>query len=399
MFRCRCGSTLPAGLLALLVLAGCEGDITPPGGDTVESLLLQPNFFTMTVGESRKIDVLPKNSNGTVLPGRAVAWASSAPGVVSVDEEGIVTALAEGRATITARVEGHEATAEITVLPPAVGLWRDHTCAISQDARVYCWGRGINGQLGSGGRSSLFEPTGIMSEGSRSWMSVASGAGHSCALDAAGVVSCWGRGFEGQLGTGERSESLVPVDVPSAFQFRAVTAGERHTCALSARDTRTWCWGWNAFGQIGNATNVTVSTPVAVVGAPQLTRISAGGRHTCGVDGAGGLWCWGANSFGQLGDGSREDRSFPVRISPQLEFRMVGAGARHTCAIDIDARLHCWGENTTGQLGNGTLISALTPGPVVGDIDFVTVSAGSVHTCVVAADQRAFCWGLGSYGR
>ncbi len=399
MMRLRHGSILLAGLLSFLLLAGCEGDITPPGGDRVQFVLLQPNAFTMTLGESRRIDVLPKNSNGTVLPGRLTSWMSSAPEVVSVDDTGIVSAMSEGQANITAQVEGIEATAEVTVLPPAVGPWRDHTCAVSLDARVYCWGRGINGQLGSGGRSSLSEPTEILSEGSRSWMVVASGAGHSCALDAAGIVSCWGRGLEGQLGTGQGSGFLVPVDVPSAFQFRAVTVGARHSCALSARDTRTWCWGWNAFGQVGNATNVTVSTPVAVVGAPELAGISAGTGHTCGVDQAGAVWCWGDNSFGQLGDGTTQDRSSAVRVSSAVEFTLVGAGAHHTCAIDTDARLHCWGENTTGQLGNGTLTSALVPQRVSGDVDFVSVSAGSVHTCAVAADERAFCWGLGSYGR
>ncbi len=402
MIRCRCGSTLLAGVLASLVLGGCEGDITPPGGGVVEFLLLQPDDITMTLGEARRIDVFPKNSRGAVLLGRAVAWTSSAPEVASVDEEGIVNALAEGLAKVTARVEGREQRARITVLPPAVGLWREQTCAVSQDARIYCWGRGINGQLGSGGRSSLFEPTEIVSEGSRSWVSVASGAGHSCALDVAGVVSCWGLGRGGQLGIGWRPEpleSLVPVDVPFHLQFRAVTVGGRHTCGLTARDTGTWCWGRNHFGQLGNATNITIPTPVQVVGAPELTRISAGGGHTCGVDGAGVLWCWGDNSFGQLGDGSGEDRTAAVRISSQLEFTRVGAGARHTCAIDTDARLHCWGENTTGQLGNGTLTSALTPQPVAGDIDFVSVSAGSVHTCAVAANQQVFCWGLGSYGR
>jgi alpha-tubulin suppressor-like RCC1 family protein len=381
------------------VLAGCEGDVTAPGGERVVAVLMQPSAFSLIVGEARKIDALPKNPNGTVLVGRSTAWSNSAPEVVAINDAGFVTALAVGEATITAEIEGVSATVVVTVRPPPVGLWRDHTCAVSLSARVYCWGRGINGQIGDGMSATALVPTRVEFEAGRDWVTVASGAGHSCALDVAGVVACWGRGIEGQLGGGDNQGSARPVTLETGFQFRAITAGGRHTCGLSARNAQSWCWGWNPSGQVGNGTTVTVSTPVVVLGVPELAQISAGGRHTCGVAVDAGLWCWGGNGSGQIGDGSTDDRLTPVRVAPALDFVAVSAGAHHTCAIDTGGALHCWGDNRSGQLGDGGLADNLSPTLVTGGLTFTRVSSGAVHTCAVASDQRAYCWGLGSFGR
>ncbi len=393
-----------------LALSGCEGTFTAPGGEAVAQILLQPSEFALTIGEARRIDVVLTNRNGTVLAGRTVTWASSAPAVVSVDDSGLVTALARGEATITAEVNAlppassgparrRSAKASVSVLPPPVGMVRDHTCAISLGARVYCWGRGNSGQLGDGKSMSLSVPTRIAGDFHREWLTVSSGAGHSCALDVTGSVACWGRGFEGQLGVGSDAGSAIPIDLDFPFQFRAITAGARHTCGLSARDAQTWCWGWNHNGQIGNGTTVTVSTPVSVVGAPEFVQISAGARHTCAVDRDGGVWCWGDNTHGHLGDGTTESRMSPVRIASTTALIKISAGVGHTCAIATDGALMCWGDNTSGQLGDGGLQAHHSPAPVSGGLTVSEVSAGSVHTCAVGTDQLAHCWGLGSFGR
>jgi alpha-tubulin suppressor-like RCC1 family protein len=391
---------VPWAYVALLaILAGCEGEIVQPGGDEVRVILMQPSAFNLTIGGARKIDALPKNAIGTVLVGRETAWVSSSPEVVSVDEFGFVTALASGQATITAEIEGISATAEVSVKLPPVALGRDHTCAIERSARIYCWGLGLHGQLGIGESTIADVPTEIQGQGDRDWVAVSSGAGHSCALDFAGLVACWGRGLEGQLGTGENSPRTSPADLDFPFQLQAVSAGQRHTCGISDRDDRTWCWGWNVSGQIGNGTTVTVSRPVEVLGLPALEQISAGGQHTCAIDRQGGMWCWGDNTHGQIGDGTRTRRLAPERIASSIKFVFVSSGARHTCAIDTAAEMYCWGDNSSGQLGNLTLTSSDTPQPVAGGIEFVSVSSSVVTTCGVASDQRAYCWGLGSLGR
>lgn len=56
-----------------------------------------------------------RDSSNNVLTGRAVAWSSATPTVVSVNTDGLVTAHAAGTAVITATSEGRTGTATITV--------------------------------------------------------------------------------------------------------------------------------------------------------------------------------------------------------------------------------------------------------------------------------------------
>ena len=60
-----------------------------------------------------------------------------------------------------------------------------------------------------------------------------SGAAHTCAIDTAGTLSCWGHDLSGQ--------ALVPDGIGAVAQ---VTAGLRHTCAVDQQGTPS-CWGWN----------------------------------------------------------------------------------------------------------------------------------------------------------
>lgn len=54
--------------------------------------------------------------------------------------------------------------------------------------------------------------------------------------------------------------------------------------------------------------------PVDVSGLPSgVTAIAAGRYHTCASAG-GVLACWGWNAYGQLGDGSNADSGVPVGV-------------------------------------------------------------------------------------
>jgi alpha-tubulin suppressor-like RCC1 family protein len=83
-----------------------------------------------------------------------------------------------------------------------------------------------------------------------------------------------------------------------------VSAGERHTCIVSA-DGSAWCWGANESGQLGDGTVTDRGTPVQVLGLGDLTSVATGGYHTCAMQSSSRTWCWGANDVGQLGLGRR----------------------------------------------------------------------------------------------
>jgi len=51
-------------------------------------------------------------------------------------------------------------------------------------------------------------------------------------------------------------------------------------------------------GQLGDGTQTTALTPVAVVGLSDVRSISAGDSHTCAALMNGTAYCWGKNNFG-----------------------------------------------------------------------------------------------------
>src|SRR5439155_1223437 len=86
-----------------------------------------------------------------------------------------------------------------------------------------------------------------------------------------------------------------------------------------------------------------------------------------GATAAGAAYCWGDNGFGQLGDGTTTSQSSPVLVQAPagVSFAAVTGGVAHTCGVTAAGIAYCWGRNLEGQLGDGTTTNRLTPVRVV----------------------------------
>lgn len=304
--------------------------------------------------------------------------------------------------------------------PTVISAGGAHTCAAIA-GRVYCWGKNREGQLGLAdpawdpGRAVYLDQFAAaeIDVSGRGVVSVAAGRAHTCALDAAGAVLCWGSNNRGQLGRNgaddpaaerpllrhsDRAEVVFGLDAAMV----SVTAGGSHTCALSEAGAVV-CWGANDTFQLGNSAEHSYLTrPVPVHGLGSgAVAIAAGDAHTCALLEDGSVSCWGSNYFGQLGIGSiagSGHRASPGYYVPQRvqglpgDVVSISAGSTHTCALSAAGTVSCWGDNRYRQIGTYSE-TVTTAYPAYGLTDAVEVSAGGGLTCVVTSAGAAQCWG------
>ena len=98
----------------------------------------------------------------------------------------------------------------------------DHTCGLDTGGRAWCWGVNGDGQLGVAavdeacpafGSTELCKTSPVAVETSARFASIAAGTHHTCAITPDGAMWCWGLGSAGQLGDGRAVSSAAPVEV------------------------------------------------------------------------------------------------------------------------------------------------------------------------------------------
>ena len=317
-----------------------------------------------------------------------------------------------------------------------LALGGDTSCTLNSGGNIQCWGAGSNGQLGNNvSQKSILPVTVVETDGSTDSLTgvvqVSVGDSHTCALTSQGEVLCWGGGINGKLGNNDSAngDKNYPVAVVSGEDSTEplgdivqVDLGNQHTCAVSSRGVAQ-CWGVGIYGQLGNNSNpASVNYPVTVVAGDgssdplrDIVQVSGGETHTCALTSTGRVWCWGAGTSGQLGSGSATSTNYPVAVvsgsgstNPLTGIVQISAGGYHTCALKSNGGVVCWGSEGLGLVGNGNNSSTKRPYPVTvveaeGSsnplANIVQIDVGKTHTCALSSTGGVACWGNASQGR
>ncbi len=363
--------------IAVAACVDCEG----PTGPTIHepprvvSVAVQPATVQMVVGETRQLSATTTLSDGSTQSS-GITWTSGDESVARVSASGLVTGVSDGSANVQATASGLSGSASVTVeTPPFSGAWA---------------------MITAGGL----------------------GAAHTCALDTNGRAFCWGTGGVGQLGDGVQNafhRSLLAAPVAGGRQYTSISAGAKHTCALTPAG-EAYCWGWLPRQIVEVPTRV----PDPQSGPVTWTSIQAGLYYTCGITTTEHLYCWGQNNVSQLGiDPAQARIDVPTRVSqwfdypsgsaPQGPFPLEGVKSvavskdndPHTCATFDDSgtrRLACWGGNDRAQTAiGGPSASVDYPAHTTWDVEAVSVGLGI--TCVIDDVRTRYCLGRATGGR
>jgi alpha-tubulin suppressor-like RCC1 family protein len=215
-------------------------------------------------------------------------------------------------------------------------------------------------------------------------------------------VSCWGYNAYGMLGDGTMDDSTTPVQVKDLTGALGVSVSGYNACSITPSGS-VRCWGDNFDGELGTTTITSSSTPVEVPNVGHAVQVAVGRDFACALLSNRTATCWGANNLGQLGNGQLGGSPYYMAPASPVA-RLAGAtsitaGYGHACALMADGTVRCWGDNQSSQLGTAQ-VSVDSPVPVAVDglTGVVAVSAGWANTCALLADQSVWCWGDNSHG-
>jgi hypothetical protein len=189
--------------------------------------------------------------------------------------------------------------------------------------------------------------------------------------------------------------TITPEPTPRPLTgVTAIAAGGDHACAI-VQGGSVYCWGDNAYGELGNGSVVEFSvTPVKVAGLGGATAIAAGYGHTCAIISEGRVRCWGRNDRGQLGGGSPQD--IDVLVPGISGVAAIAAGDWNTCALVVDGTIQCWGVYSYSDYADDVVIGT-RPRKIQGISGATGIASDAGGSCAIFAAGTVECWGSSYY--
>uniref|UniRef100_A0A803VUK3 RCC1 and BTB domain containing protein 1 n=1 Tax=Ficedula albicollis TaxID=59894 RepID=A0A803VUK3_FICAL len=117
--------------------------------------------------------------------------------------------------------------------------------AVVNNGEVYGWGYNGNGQLGLGNNGNQLTPCRVAALHSVCVLQIACGYAHTLALTDEGLLYAWGANTYGQLGTGNKSNQLSPVQIMMEKErvVEIAACHSAHTSAAKTQSGQVYMWG------------------------------------------------------------------------------------------------------------------------------------------------------------
>jgi alpha-tubulin suppressor-like RCC1 family protein len=288
--------------------------------------------------------------------GRVYGWANNTYGQI-------------GDGSTVSPLEPVRATALNDMKVTALRGGSSFTLALTSGGKVLAWGRNGDGELGNGTTTGSPDPVRVKIPKGVTVTAIAAGFASALALTKSGRVLAWGLNDAGQLGDGTAKERHTPgyVRLPAHTKITSIAAGDQAGYAVASTG-RLLSWGINMTGGLGDGTTKKRLKPVQVhlPKGVKVVAATAGTLHALALTTTGRVLAWGFDPFGQIGNApaSAPATNFRlprwVRLPNGAKARALAAGADFAVALTTGGRIFAWGRNKFGQLGNGTTTSSTT---------------------------------------
>ena len=291
--------------------------------------------------------------------------------------------------------DGSKTEIEDTIKDISVGNY--HVLALSETGKVYAWGYGEKGQLGTGSGYSNEEPVvvkDIYRKQLQDIVKVEAGENVSFAITSKGKVYAWGNGYSSRAQLLDLPENAVDItskyvltgdgkvynistkeQLPIVGKIVDLDEGTNHTVMLT-NDGKAYAIGDNTYGQLSNGNNVpSETTPVAVRKNSEniftgIKEIKAGDKTTVIVTTDGKLYACGMNDNNELGIENKEilDVNTPQENKNIENVISANIGTNHVIAIKEDGEVDAFGYGKNGELGSRNDKNSIIPVMVGKDI-------------------------------
>jgi alpha-tubulin suppressor-like RCC1 family protein len=393
--------TLTAVLLGGCGLAACGGGTSSTPSATTVPSASHPIVYTFGVAGTKGPVIATEHEAPTPISGivgNVIQIATSNSDTYALTSTGTVWAwgvgsngeLGNGTTPLsTPKAVAVDFPAGVTIASLPNPMPFDGGLAIDARGDAWGWGLNANNDLCLPSETVVSRPEKIP----LSHVTLGSGARTHSLFVSGGTVFACGSGEFGELGNGSTTSRSTPTPVLGlpAGEVKALTSSWGGSGALMA-DGSYYNWGYNRAGQLGNGTTTDSPVPIHVALPAAVDQVFQGGSgakngQSIAILADGTLWTWGNGKHGQLGNGGTDSPTTPIRITLPKGAKAVAvaSGGYASYAIDTSGRLWSWGRNDDGQLGSGR----------AGPDQLTPVSTGLLLTQVSSTAQNAA--GLGRH--
>ena len=211
-----------------------------------------------------------------------------------------------------------------------VAAGHNFTAVLTHSGEVLTWGGGDAGQLGLGSKGNMATPQSITALQGKRIAHISCGFKHMCAVTREGKLYCWGNGLQGQLGRGMNANQSSPcvIDVLVNVPIVSAACGKYHMVAASV-DGSLYAWGREDLVGHENTTKAKFPHHLDSV-EDNIVHVTCGPTHSMAISDLGKVYSWGSGQCGRLGHGDERDA-----IQPREVRKFSALTGRHVRSIAL----------------------------------------------------------------